>query len=85
MTTHSSIFAWKILGTEEPGGLQRMGSQSWTQLSRHALALISYPLCLDSGMSMPCTLFWEALPPLMQTDLSKTFRHCHNCLTSKVK
>jgi len=27
MTTHSSIFAWKILGTEEPGGLQFMGSQ----------------------------------------------------------
>ena len=24
---HSSIFAWKILGTEEPGGLQSMGSQ----------------------------------------------------------
>ena len=27
MTTHSSIFAWEILWTEEPGGLQSMGSQ----------------------------------------------------------
>ena len=27
MATHSSIFAWKIPGTEEPGGLQSMGSQ----------------------------------------------------------
>ena len=27
MTTHSSILAWKILWTEEPGGLQAMGSQ----------------------------------------------------------
>ena len=27
MTTHSRIFAWKILRTEEPGGLQSMGSQ----------------------------------------------------------
>ena len=27
MTTHSSILAWNILWTEEPGGLQSMGSQ----------------------------------------------------------
>ena len=25
MATHSSILAWKIPGTEEPGGLQPMG------------------------------------------------------------
>jgi len=25
--THFSIFAWRILQTEEPGGLQSMGSQ----------------------------------------------------------
>ena len=27
MGTHSSILAWKISWTEEPGGLQSMGSQ----------------------------------------------------------
>ena len=27
MATHSSTLAWKILWTEEPGGLQSMGSQ----------------------------------------------------------
>ena len=27
MATHSSIFAWRIPWTEEPGGLQSMGSQ----------------------------------------------------------
>ena len=27
MTTHSSILAWKTLWTEEPGGLQYLGSQ----------------------------------------------------------
>ena len=27
MTTHSSILAWEILWTEEPGRLQSMGSQ----------------------------------------------------------
>ena len=34
MTTHSSILAWEITLTEEPSGLQSMGSQkSQTQLS----------------------------------------------------
>ena len=33
METHSSILTWKIPCTEEPGGLQPMGSQSWTPLS----------------------------------------------------
>ena len=28
MATHSSILAWTIPWTEEPGGLQSMGSQS---------------------------------------------------------
>ena len=32
MTTHSSILAWRIPWTEEPGRLQFMGSQSQTQL-----------------------------------------------------
>ena len=30
MATPSSILAWKIPWTEEPGGLQSMGSLSWT-------------------------------------------------------
>ena len=34
MATHSSILAWRTLWTEEPGGLQSMGSQrvghDWT-------------------------------------------------------
>ena len=34
MTTHSSILAWEIPWTEEPGGLQSMGSQR----VRHNLA-----------------------------------------------
>ena len=34
METHSSILAWEIPWTEEPGGLQSMGSQNrWTRLS----------------------------------------------------
>ena len=39
MATHSTLLAWRIPWTEEPGGLQSMGSQSQTrlkQLSTHA-------------------------------------------------
>ena len=32
MATHSSILAWRIPWTEEPGGLQSMKLQSWIQL-----------------------------------------------------
>ena len=40
MTTHSSILAWRIPWTEDPGGLQSIGLQSrndwsnWTQLKK---------------------------------------------------
>ena len=33
MTTQSSILAWRIPWTEEPGGPQSMASQSQTQLT----------------------------------------------------
>ena len=41
MATHSSILAWVIPGTEEPGGLQSMGSQrvghDWVTKDTHTL------------------------------------------------
>ena len=38
MATHSSILAWEIPWTEEPGGLQSMGLQkSWTRLSNQTI------------------------------------------------
>ena len=33
IATHSSILAWRIPGTEEPGKLQSLVSQSWKLLS----------------------------------------------------
>ena len=37
MATHSSLLAWRIPWTEEPGGLQSMGvTKSQTLLSAHA-------------------------------------------------
>ena len=32
MATHSSVLAWRIPGTEQPGGLPSLGSHSRTQL-----------------------------------------------------
>ena len=35
MATHSNILAWRIPWTEDPGGLQSLGLQSRTQLSKY--------------------------------------------------
>ena len=42
MATHSSILAWRIPWTEEPGRLQSMGSQSRAQLSNWTCAIYRY-------------------------------------------
>ena len=41
---HSSILAWKISWMEEPGGLQSMGSRSWTWLSNFTFTFHSHAL-----------------------------------------
>ena len=56
MATHSSVLAWRIPGTGEPGGLPSMGSQrvghNWaTSLSPH---LLSFPGGASSGKEHPC-------------------------------
>ena len=38
MTSHSSILAWEIPWTEDPGGLQTMGSQR-IDMTEHALTI----------------------------------------------
>ena len=46
MAIHSSILAWRIPWTEEPGGLQSLGSQrvrhDWARLSKQASKLNSF-------------------------------------------
>ena len=50
MATHSSVLAWRILGTGEPGGLPSMGSQRvghvWSDLAAAAAATIRATRCL---------------------------------------
>ena len=42
MAIHSSVLAWRIPPTEEPGWLQSMGSQSWARLSNQHIFIYSY-------------------------------------------
>ena len=44
MATHSSVLAWRIPGTGEPGGLPFMGSQSRTRLKQLSSSIYSFPL-----------------------------------------
>ena len=53
MAPHSGILAWKIWWTEEPGGLQSMGSQRVTNACLHLL-LIDVGFC-------PCLLLQTVL------------------------
>ena len=41
MATHSSVLAWRIPVTGEPGGLPSMGSQSRTRLKRLSSSKLS--------------------------------------------
>ena len=45
MATHLSILAWKIPWTEEPGGLQSMGS-SMRRLSTHTIKILIWQIAL---------------------------------------
>ena len=63
MTTHSSILAWRIPWTEEPGGLQSMGSQSQTRLSDFHFSLSTKCLSWDKPLD-----FTVSLPPPGESD-----------------
>ena len=77
MATHSSILAWEIPRTEEPGGLPSMGSRrSWVQLSNwacsyHCFKGISSPF-LPFPFGSPMT---EMFAYLMVSHNSHTFFH----------
>ena len=56
MTTPSSILAWRIPWTEEPGGLESLGSQSRTRLSMHrpVSSLEALALGFHGKVILPC-------------------------------
>ena len=59
MATHPSILAWRISWTEQPGGLQSMGSRrvghDWSDLAA-AAAYIFYHY--KNGRSRDCSVLW---------------------------
>jgi len=81
MATHSSILAWEISWTEEPGGFQSMGSQR----IRHNLvteqlpplkcsAQLSFVWCHFMDVYMyTCILPVESILPLLYSKLSVSF------------
>ena len=52
MATHSSIFAWKIPWTEEPNGLQFMGSQ-WVRHAHNYLKVSLWNMFIIMTRSYP--------------------------------
>ena len=81
MVTHSNILAWRIPGTEEPGGLQSTGSQSWTRLSHLASGTTCWSLfmCpLPPSFLSKRRLFCPSrspTPSLLTPHLCYTFRN----------
>ena len=58
MATHSSIFDWEIPWTEEPGGLQSVGSQKESDTTRATKQQHSYTLPISL---LKCCLFLKDL------------------------
>ena len=65
MATHSSILAWRIPRTEEPGGLQSIGSQrvghSWSNLAQDDVSISIYLLSLYNVSLYLKWISWASL------------------------
>ena len=65
MTTHSSIFTWRIPWTEEPGGLQSIGSQrvEHDQVTKHAHSTLLILIVVGDALPVVPQLyflpFWD--------------------------
>ena len=68
IATYSSILAWEIPWTEEPGGLQSTGSQSRTQLSMHVA-------CGNQGVLRAWLFFVAVTIRLLNLNVSTAYVH----------
>ena len=67
MATHSSILAWRIPWTEEPGGLQSMGSQrvghDWVTFTHtHTLVITPRTTLQNRPEGIAAAMSWAAIP-----------------------
>ena len=62
MATHSSILAWRIQWTEEPGGVQSIESwtvrHDWNDLAQHSTGVIVLPKFLQGCFWFVTHLYW---------------------------
>ena len=73
MATHSSILAWRISWTEEPGGLRSMGSQKvGHDRVTHILSLLPHIAHQDNFFSQSVNTVWE---PTVCPGQSETLWH----------
>ena len=62
MATHSSILAWKVPGTEEPGGIQSVGSQGvGHEHKKHVRTKPKKHIILTIIMLDKCKFCWNLL------------------------
>ena len=63
MATHSAILAWETPWTEEPGGLQSMGSQrvrhDWATFALAFTYKKSYHFTGDQGCANTLEAYWQ--------------------------
>ena len=81
MATHSSILAWRIPWTEEPGGLQSMGSQrvihDWVTWQQHSLLLL-FPLILFTKKHYVFHIAYHSYSSPLLPTLIHLFFHLRN-------
>ena len=68
MATHSSILAWRIPWTEEPGGLQSVGSQRVGHDWATSLSLSQSLALRPAAFSSPGSLLEMQIPPVLLLD-----------------
>ena len=66
MAPHSSTLAWKISWTEEPGGLQFMGSLSRTRLSDFTFTFLFH--ALEKEMATHSSVLVWRIPGMGEPD-----------------
>ena len=74
MATHSSVLAWRIPGTGEPGGLPSLGSRrvghDWSDLAAAAVAVfhdMDYHSLFNIEGHLGCFYFWPSQIKLLWT------------------
>ena len=66
LATHSSVLAWRIPGTGEPGGLPSMGvAQSRTRLKRLSSSSSQWLGMQNVPMQKGCQTTWTVLPKIL--------------------